>query len=409
MDAQKSLFNNKEVQSMTIVYPFSKRINHFVPPKQWASMRIAKELEKTTGKRIIHFEKGDYQGPDFDTPEHILEATVRALKEGYVRYDPGPGLPELREAIAEEMTKRGRPTTADEVIVTAGAKQSLNMSLLTFLEDGDEVIFPNPGYPPDEVWAKYAGAHIKHTPLTKPDWQFDVEKLERMITPKTKLLIINTPQRPNGHLVENLEEIAEVCLKHKQLIVISDEIFSHIVYDGKQHKTISAIPEMAERTIVIDTFSKTYAMTGWRIGWSVAPRPVIEKLSIFLQDTITNVAAFIQKAAYAAITGPQDWVERKRQLLQKKRDKMVAGLNSIPGINCDTPAGAFYAFPNIAGTGLTSQEFTNILMETAGVAVVAGTAFGSQGEGYVRVTYAVSDEDIEEGIERIRKIELKAA
>lgn len=391
----------------TMKYPFSKRINHFVPPKQWASMRIAKELEKNTGKKVIHFEKGDYQGPDFDTPEFMIEATLKALKDGYVRYDPGPGLPELRETIAQEMTKRGRPTTADEVIVTAGAKQSLNMSLLTFLEDEDEVIFPNPGYPPDEVWAKYAGAHIKHTPLTKPDWQFDVEKLEHMITPKTKLLIINTPQRPNGHLVENPEEIAELCLKHKDLIVISDEIFSHVVYDGKKHKSISAIPDMAERTIVIDTFSKTYAMTGWRIGWTVAPKPVIEKLSIFLQDTITNVAAFIQKAAYAAMVGPQDWVEKKRQLLQKKRDRMIAGLNSIPGIKCDKPSGAFYAFPDISGTGLTSQEFTNRLMETAGVAVVDGTAFGSRGEDYVRVTYAVSDQDIDEGIKRIKETDLR--
>lgn len=391
---------------MTITYPFSRRISHFVPPKQWASMRIAKELEKTTGKKIIHFEKGDYQGPDFDTPEHILEATVKALKEGYVKYEPGPGLPELREAIAEEMTKRGRPTTPDEVIVTAGAKQALNMTLLSFLEDGDEVIFPNPGYPPDEVWAKYAGAKIMHTPLTKPDWQFDLEKLGRMITPRTKLLIINTPQRPNGHLVENLEEIAELCLKHRQLIVISDEIFSRIVYDGKQHKTISAVPEMAERTVVIDTFSKTYAMTGWRIGWAAAPKPVIEKLSIFLQDSITNVAAFIQKAAYAAMVGPQDWVVRKTQILQNKRDRIVKGLNSIPGIRCDIPSGAFYAFPDIMGTGLTSQEFTNRLMKTAGVAVVPGSAFGSQGEGYVRITYATSDEDIEEGIKRIKEANL---
>ncbi|HEX9664989.1 MAG TPA: aminotransferase class I/II-fold pyridoxal phosphate-dependent enzyme [Thermodesulfobacteriota bacterium] len=394
---------------MTMRYPFSKRVNHFVPPKQWASMRVAKEVEKNTGKRVIHFEKGDYQGPDFITPDFMIEETTRALKEGYVRYDPGPGLAELREVIAEEMTRRGRKTSADEVIVTAGAKQSLNMSLLTFLEDGDEVVFPNPGYPPDEVWAKYAGAHIKHTPLTKPDWQFDVGKLEHMITPKTKLLIINTPQRPNGHLVENPEEIAEMCFRHKQVMVISDEIFSHIVYDGKRHISISSVPGMEERTIVIDTFSKTYAMTGWRIGWTVAPRPVIEKLSIFLQDTITNVAAFIQRAAYAAMTGPHEWVEEKRKLLQKKRDMMVAGLNSIPGIECDTPSGAFYAFPDITGTGLTSQEFTTSLIEDSGVAVVAGTAFGTQGEGYVRVTYATSDEDIDEGIKRMKNAKLKAA
>jgi aspartate/methionine/tyrosine aminotransferase len=394
---------------MAMTYPFSSKISHFVPPKQWASMRVAKELEKSTGKKVIHFEKGDYQGPDFDTPHHILKATEQALEDGYVRYDPGPGLAELREAIAQEMTGRGRPTTPDEVIVTAGAKQSLKMTLLTFLDEVDEVIFPNPGYPPDEVWAKYARAHIEHTPLTKPDWQFDVGKLENMITPKTKLLIINTPQRPNGHLVENPEEIAEICLKHKDLMVISDEIFSHIVYDGKQHKTISAVPGMAERTIVIDTFSKTYAMTGWRIGWAVAPEPVIEKLSIFLQDSITNVAAFIQKAAYAAMTGPQDWVHNKLRILQSKRDRMVRGLNSVPGVKCDTPCGAFYAFPDIAGTGLTSQEFTDKLIETAGVAVVAGTAFGSQGEGYVRVTYACSDGDIDEGIKRMKNAKLKAA
>jgi aspartate/methionine/tyrosine aminotransferase len=222
-------------------------------------------------------------------------------------------------------------------------------------------------------------------------------------------LIINTPQRPNGHLVENPEEIAEICFRHKHLMVISDEIFSHIVYDGKRHISISSVPGMEERTIVIDTFSKTYAMTGWRIGWTVAPRPVIEKLSIFLQDTITNVAAFIQRAAYAAMTGPHEWVEEKRKLLQKKRDMMVAGLNSIPGIECDTPSGAFYAFPDITGTGLTSQEFTTSLIEDSGVAVVAGTAFGTQGEGYVRVTYATSDEDIDEGIKRMKNAKLKAA
>ncbi len=391
---------------MAVSYPFSSKISHFVPPKQWASMRVARELEKKTGQKIIHFEKGDYQGPDFYTPDHVLEATVQALKDGYVRYDPGPGLPELREAIAAEMTREGRKTKPEEVIVTAGAKHALTMSLLTFLEEGDEVVFPNPGYPPDEVWAKYVRAKINHTPLTKPDWQFDLEKLESMITPKTKLLIINTPQRPNGHLVENPEEIAELCFRHPNLMVISDEIFSHVTYD-KPHKTISAVPGMEERTIVIDTFSKTYAMTGWRIGWAVAPVPVIDKLSIFLQDSITNVAAFIQKAAYAAMAGPQDWTIQKTQLLKKKRDRMIAGLNSIPGIQCDTPDGAFYAFPDITGTGLTSQEFTDRLVETAGVAVVAGTAFGSQGEGYVRVTYACSDDDIDEGIRRMKSADLK--
>ncbi len=386
-------------------YPFSSRIGHFVPPKQWASMRVARDLEKRTGKKIIHFEKGDYQGPDFDTPAHVLEATETALRDGYVRYDPGPGLPELREAIASLMAERGRPTEPEEVIVTAGAKHSLTMNLLTFLEDGDEVIFPNPGYPPDEVWAKYTKAVIKHTPLTKPDWQFDVAKLEAQITPKTKLVIINTPQRPNGHLVENPQEIADMLQRHPQVMIISDEIFSQVTFD-KPHRSISAIEDIRDRVIVIDTFSKTWAMTGWRIGWTVAPRPVVDKLSIFLQDSITNVAAFIQKAATAAITGSQDWVDNKLELLQNKRDRMVNGLNGIDGIECDSPDGAFYAFADITGTGLTSQEFTDRLVEKAGVAVVAGTAFGSEGEGYVRITYACSDEDIDEGVERIKNTDL---
>jgi aspartate/methionine/tyrosine aminotransferase len=390
---------------MAVSYPFSSKIGHFVPPKQWASMRVARDLEKKTGQKIIHFEKGDYQGPDFETPQHVLAATEQALRDGYVRYDPGPGLPELREALAEEMTGRGRPTKPEEVIVTAGAKHALTMSLLTFLEEGDHVIFPNPGYPPDEVWAKYVRAQIDHTPLTDPDWQFDIEKLDAMITPKTKLLIINTPQRPNGHLVENPEAIAELVFKNPQLMVITDEIFSHVTYD-KPHKSISSVPGMAERCLVIDTFSKTYAMTGWRIGFAVAPEPVIEKLSIFLQDSITNVAAFIQKAAYVALTGPQDWVHKKHAMLKQKRDRMVAGLNTVPGVKCDTPDGAFYAFADIRGTGLTSQEYTDQLVEKAGVAVVAGTAFGSQGEGFIRVTYACADEDIDEGIKRMKEIAL---
>lgn len=390
---------------MSTSYAYSSRTGHFVPPRQWASMRVARQLERDTGKKIIHFEKGDYQGPDFDTPEHVLDATEKALRDGYVRYDPGPGLPELREAIAEKMMERGRPTEPDEVIVTAGAKHSLTMNLLTFLEDGDEVIFPNPGYPPDEVWAKYASAVIKHTPLTKPDWQFDVEALEKLITPRTKLVIINTPQRPNGHLVENPEEIAAMLERHPRVMVISDEIFSQVTF-GKPHLSISSIESVRDRVICIDTFSKTWAMTGWRIGWTVAPRPVIEKLSIFLQDSITNVAAFIQKAAHSALTGPQDWVEHKLGLLEHKRDLMVAGLNTVDGVSCDTPDGAFYAFADVSATGLTSQQFTDRLVERAGVAVVAGTAFGSQGEGYVRVTYACADDDIEEGMERMRKVDL---
>ncbi|CAF3371517.1 unnamed protein product, partial [Rotaria sp. Silwood2] len=384
-------------------YPFSSSIKHFVSPKQWSSMHIAKELEIKTGKAIIHFEKGDYSGSEFNPPSHIVDAVTNAIKDGYIRYDPGAGLNELRQAIATEMTKCGRQTILDEVLVTAGAKHALQMSLLSFLEQGDEIIFPNPGYPPDEVWARFAGVTIKHVPLTKDTWQIDIEKLNDLISSHTKLIIINTPQRPNGHLIENIDELAKFLQKYPNIIIISDEIFSHITYDDKCHKSISSIPEMKDRTIVIDTFSKTYAMTGFRIGWLVAPKPIIDKLSIFLQESITNVASFIQKAAYEAMIGPQQWVEDKRILLQKKRDRIVNELNSIPGFQCNKPHGTFYCFPNITKTGMNSQELTNYLMENAHVAVVAGTAFGSQGEGYIRLTFALPDDEIDEGIRRIKE------
>ncbi len=380
---------------------FARGTEHFVPPKQWESMRRAKELEKKLGQRIVHFEKGDFAGEDFTLPEHISEAAIKVLRQGGVRYDPGPGIPPLREAIAREMTGRGRPTEMDEVVVTGGAKHALFMSLLTLLDPGDEVIFPNPGYPPDEVWIRFCGAKPVYAPLNPPTFQYDLDRLEEVITPRTKLLILNTPQRPNGCVVKDLEKIAEICLKH-DLLVISDEIFSHIVYEGR-HRTISEIPEMRDRTIVIDTFSKTYTMTGFRIGWIVAPRPIAEKLSIFLQDSITNVALFIQEAALAALTGPQEAFEKMRQSLKRKRDRFVTGLNKIPGIQCLPPEGTFYAFPNISGTGMTSQQFTDYLMNSYGVAVVSGTAFGSQGEGFVRMTFAVPDEEIEEGLKRIRQ------
>ena len=379
----------------------ARRTEHFVLPKQWASMRAALQLEAAGGRKVVHLEKGDYQGKEFRLPPHIVAAAQAGLREGDVRYDPGPGIPALREAIAAEATARGRPTTSDEVIVTAGAKHSLQITLLTLLDEGDGLIFPNPGYPPDEVWAKYAGARIFHTPLIPGSWQYDLKSLDQLLANRIKCLVINTPQRPNGELVDNIEAIAALVRPRSGIAVISDEIFSHIVYDGSRHVSIAAAPGMAERTVLIDTFSKTYCMTGWRIGWTVAPAALVQRFSMFLQDSITNVATFVQQAALAALTGPQDWVDEKLVLLQRKRDKMVAGLNSIPGIRCAKPAGSFYAFPDISGTGMKAEEFSSRLLREHHVAVVAGTAFGSQGEGYVRLTFAVPDEEIEKGLEGI--------
>ncbi len=382
-------------------YSVAKRTRHFTLPKQWASMRSALAMEAATGRKVVHLEKGDYQGPEFNVPRHVLNAAYEGLKEGDVRYDPGPGLPELREAIAAEVTSRGRPTTPDEVIVTAGAKHSLQIALLTLLDEGDGLIFPNPGYPPDEVWANYAGSRVMHTPLIPGTWQYDLKSLGRLLEGDVKCLVINTPQRPNGELVTGIEEIARLVRPKRGLVTISDEIFSHIVYDGKRHVSISSVEGMADRTVLIDTFSKTYGMTGWRIGWTVAPAPLVQRFSMFLQDSITNVATFIQRAALAAITGPQDWVDQKLALLQRKRDAMVSGLNSIPGIRCPSPSGSFYAFADITQTGMTAEEFARRLLQEQQVAVVAGTAFGSQGEGFVRLTFAVPDAAIDAGLNGI--------
>jgi aspartate/methionine/tyrosine aminotransferase len=380
----------------------SSRTSHFVLPKQWASMRKAQALEQETGKRVVHFEKGDFQGDEFRPAPHIMEACAKAVADGHVRYVPGPGLPELRDAIAEEATKRGRPTVREEVLVTMGAKHALTQSLLTVVDQGDEVIFPNPGYPPDEFWITYAGGRVVYAPLVEPDFHFDLDSLAGLMSERTKMLIINTPQRPNGMVVGQLEEIARLCAE-RDVIVLTDEIFSHMVYPPAEHRTIAAAPGMADRSILVDTFSKTYIMTGFRIGWCVANRDLIMAMDIFQQNSVTNVPAFVQLAALAAITGPQDHVTATTARLQAKRDKVVAALNALPGIECPTPDGSFYVFPDVRGTGMTAQQFTDYLIERYSVGVVAGTAFGDRGEGHVRLTYAAPDDVLDEGLERIRQ------
>jgi len=380
----------------------ASRTSHFVPPRQWASMRKAEALERETGKRVVHFEKGDFQGDEFRPAPHIEEACAKAIKDGHVRYVPGPGLPELRDAIAEEASRRGRPTVREEVLVTMGAKHSLTQCLLTLIDAGDEVIFPNPGYPPDEFWITYAGGRVVYAPLVEPDYHFDLDALAGLITPWTKLLILNTPQRPNGMTVGHLDELAEVCAE-RNVLVLSDEIFSHMVYPPAVHRTIASVAGMADRTLLVDTFSKTYVMTGFRIGWTVANRELITALDIFQQNSVTNVPAFVQLAALAGLTGPQDHVVARRKLLQAKRDRMVAALNKLPGVHCPVPEGSFYVFPDIRGTGLTAKQFTDHLIENHSVAVVAGTAFGDRGEGHVRLTYAAPNDVLDEGLDRIRR------
>ncbi|WP_433386137.1 pyridoxal phosphate-dependent aminotransferase [Micromonospora sp. KLBMP9576] len=382
--------------------PLSSRTRHFVLPRQWASMRRAEQLERESGNRVIHLEKGDFQGDEFRPAPHILEACVKAVHDGHVRYVPGPGLPELRDAIAAEATRRGRPTSREEVLVTMGAKHALTQSLLTLIDNGDEAVFPNPGYPPDEFWITYAGGRVVYAPLVEPDFHFDIDQLSKLMNDRTKVLILNTPQRPNGMTVDRLAEIGELC-QLNDVTVISDEIFSHMVYPPARHQTIAAVEGMAERTLLVDTFSKSYIMTGFRIGWCVGNRDLITAMDIFQQNSVTNVPAFVQHAALAALTGPQDHVIATRDRLRAKRDRTVAALNAMPGITCPTPDGSFYVFPDIRGTGMTAQQLTDHLIDHHSVGVVAGTAFGDRGEGHVRITYAVPDDVLDEGLERIRQ------
>jgi aspartate/methionine/tyrosine aminotransferase len=378
----------------------SSRTDHFAPPPQWESMRRAEALERATGRRIVHFEKGDFQGDEFLPPQHVLEACARALHDGHVRYVPGAGLPELREAVAAEATRRGRPTRADEVLITMGAKHALMQTILNVVEEGDEVVFPDPGYPPDEFWIRYVGGHLRHVPMRGHDFQVDLDALASLLVPRTKLLILNSPQRPSGELVGHLEDIAKLCVE-SNVLVLSDEIFSHLVYAPAKHRSITAVDELAELGILVDTFSKTYAMTGFRIGWCVADAGIVKMLDIFQQNSVTNVPAFVQLAALAALAGPQEHAEAMVETLRGKRDRCVAALDAMPGVSCASPPGSFYVFPDITGTGLTSQELANHLLEEHEVAVVAGTAFGPGGEGHVRLTYALPDDVLEEGLARL--------
>ena len=365
-------------------------------------MRKAEALERETGKRVIHFEKGDFQGEEFRPAPHIMEACAKAVADGHVRYVPGPGLPELRDAIAEEATKRGRPTVREEVLVTMGAKHALTQSLLTIVDQGDEVIFPNPGYPPDEFWITYAGGTVIYAPLVEPDFHFDLDSLQSLITPKTKMLMINSPQRPNGMTVGQLDEIAAICAEHN-VIVLTDEIFSHMVYSGAVHKTIAAVEGMADRSILVDTFSKTYIMTGFRIGWCVANKDLITTMDIFQQNSVTNVPAFVQLAALAAITGPQDHVEGHHQEApgQARPDRRCAQQDARRRV--PDPRRLVLRLPGHRGTGMTAQQFADYMIETCQVGVVAGSAFGDRGEGHIRLTYACPDDVLEEGLDRIRK------
>ena len=363
----------------------------------------AKELERQ-GKSIIHLEIGE---PDFDTPEHIRDAAKQALDDGFTHYGASAGQIELREAIAKHQTERqGYDVSADSVIVTPGGKPVMFFTIMALVEQGVEVIYPNPGFPIYESMINYMGGIAVPMQLNEESgYNADIDNLRSLITPRTKLIIINSPNNPCGSVIpeSDLEKIAEMAVEN-DLVVLADEIYKDMYYGDQEHVSITQFPGMRERTVILDGFSKSYAMTGWRLGYGVFPDFLVEPVTRLMTNSVSCTSVFSQMAAIAALEGPQDSVAAMMEEFTKRRDLVVEGLNSLPGITCPVPKGAFYAFPNIRATGMSSQEFANKALYEAGVALLAGTAFGAFGDGYIRISFANSQENLLEAIERLRKI-----
>jgi aspartate aminotransferase len=360
----------------------------------------ARALE-AEGRSIIHLQIGE---PDFDTPAHVREAAKRALDEGATHYAPFPGIPALRQAIADDVAKRkGFEADPSQVFVTVGGKGVMLYAILGLVDPGDEVIVPDPGYPIYESLTRFVGATAVPIPIRmEHEFRLDVEELASLITPRTRLLIINSPANPTGGVLTraDLTRIAELAQEH-DLWVMTDEIYGRILYDGEEHVSIASLPGMADRTIVLDGFSKTFAMTGWRLGYAVVPTSLIQTYSQLVINTISCAPTFAQVGAVQALEGPQDDVDAMLVEFKARRDLIVAGLNRIPGVQCATPRGAFYVFPSIAGTGLSGAEVADRLLQEAGVCVLAGTAFGGVGTEHIRISYANSRENLTEALGRI--------
>jgi aspartate/methionine/tyrosine aminotransferase len=362
----------------------------------------ARALEKQ-GKDIVHLEIGE---PDFDTPRNIKDAAIKALNEGYTHYVPSAGIPELRQAIADYISKtRNLKVTPEEVVVTPGGKPIMFYTILALVNPGDEVLYPNPGFPIYESLINFVGAKPVPIPLEeKNDFSIDREYVKKMITKKTKLIILNSPENPTGGVLsrEDLKVVADSISGRNDAFVLSDEIYSRIIYEGK-HESITAFPGMKDKTILLDGFSKTYAMTGWRLGYGVMHKDLALKVAQLMTNSNSCTSAFTQMAGVEALTGPQSEAERMVSEFKKRREVIVDGLNKVKGITCKKPRGAFYVFPNIEGTGMDCRKLGEHLLNNAGVAVLPGTSFGKYGEGHLRLSFANSVENIKKALERIAR------
>ena len=362
----------------------------------------ARALE-AQGRSVIHLEIGE---PDFPTPRHIVDAAKQALDDGWTHYGPTQGYPELRQAVATYIgATRNIRIGPEHVSIVPGGKPIIFFTMLALLEPGDEVIYPNPGFPIYESMIRTLGATAVPMPLVENrGFSFDLDMLRDKLTPRTKMLVLNSPQNPTGGVIPAAEirEMAEV-LRDRDLMVLSDEIYSRIYYD-EPPASIASHPGMLEKTIILDGFSKTYAMTGWRIGYGVMPSWLVDAVTKLMVNSNSCTASFTQRAAIAALAGPQEPVERMVAEFRRRRDAFCRGLNSIPGIKCTLPGGAFYAYANVTGTGMGSKELADLLLNEAGVACLNGAAFGKYGEGYLRFSYANSLENLMEAVDRIQKV-----
>ena len=358
-------------------------------------------LLEAEGMDVIHLEIGE---PDFGSPSHVVEAGRQALSDGYTGYNPSPGYPELRDRIAEEVSNtRGISVTGDQVVVTPGGKPIMFFLIMAIVDPGDEVLYPNPGFPIYESMINFMGGVPVPMQLHEESgFNIDVDEIADRITARTKMMIINSPNNPCGSVIpqQDLATLADLAKEH-DILVLSDEIYSRFLYTGRHH-SVSSLPMMRDRTVILDGFSKTYAMTGWRIGYGVMPRELVEPVSRLVTNSVSCTASFTQIAALQALNGPQDDSFQMVEEFKKRRDIVVDGLNSINGIRCPVPQGAFYAFPNVEETGMSSHVFADRLLTDAGVACLAGESFGEYGRGFVRFSFANSTENIEKALDRIK-------
>ncbi|MFZ2487512.1 MAG: pyridoxal phosphate-dependent aminotransferase [Anaerolineae bacterium] len=380
----------------------AKRMSRLGTETAFEVLAKAKALE-AQGREIIHLEIGE---PDFDTPANIIAAGVKALNSGQTHYTPAAGILPLRQSIANEVARtRGIPVQPEQVVVVPGGKPIMFYVMLAMCESGDEVIYPNPGFPIYESMINFAGAKAVPIPLRmENDFGLDVDELKSLVNDRTRLIILNSPANPTGGVLtaEQLAQVAELAMA-RGIPVLSDEIYGRILYEG-EFASIASVPGMADQTIILDGYSKTYAMTGWRMGYGVMPAELARYITKLVTNSTSCTATFSQYAGIEALEGPQDAVEAMVAAFRRRRDLIVDGLNQIPGFRCLSPKGAFYVFPNIEATGKTSQELADLLLYEGGVAALSGTCFGAYGEGFLRFSYANSEENLRKALERINDV-----